>query len=94
MGWAEGYFATLLEARQFADKMMAWYNQEHRHNAISYVTPNQRHSEEDSAILAQRAEVYEQARAKNPNRWSGKTRNWRRKEEVHLNPHRVEQVRT
>ena len=86
-------FATLLQAREFADKLMSWYNQQHRHSAISFVTPNERHSGADVAILAQRKEVYEQARAKNPSRWSGQTRNWKRKSEVHLNPHRVEQVR-
>ena len=72
---------------------MAWYNQEHRHSGIRFVTPNERHSGADVAILAQRKEVYEQARAKNPSRWSGPTRNWEHKSEVHLNPHRVEQVR-
>ena len=87
-------FATLQDARQFADKLMAWYNQEHRHSAISFVTPNERHSGEDIAMLAQRKEVYEQARVKNPNRWSGETRNWKHKAEVNLNPHRVEKVRT
>jgi len=86
-------FATLKEARDFADKLMTWYNSEHRHSGISFVTPNQRHSGADLAILAQRADVYERARAKNPRRWSGKTRNWKHKTEVHLNPHRVEQVR-
>lgn len=86
-------FSTLLEARHFAEKMMAWYNQEHRHSGIRFVTPNERHSGADVAILTQRKEVYEQARAKNPNRWSGPTRNWEHKSEVHLNPHRVEQVR-
>jgi len=85
-------FATLEAARDFAGKLMAWYNHEHRHSAISFVTPNQRHSGEDFAILAQRAEVYERARATNPHRWSGKTRNWKHKTEVRLNPHRVEQV--
>ena len=49
---------------------------------------------EDIAMLAQRKEVYEQARVKNPNRWSGETRNWKQKAEVNLNPHRVEKVRT
>jgi putative transposase len=38
------------------------------------------------AILIQRQAVYEQARAKNPMRWSGHTRNWQMIEEVHLNP--------
>ena len=68
-------FSTLLEARHFAEKMMAWYNQEHRHSGIRFVTPNERHSGADVAILTQRKEVYEQARAKNPSRWSGLTRN-------------------
>ena len=40
----------------------------------------------DTAILKQRKAVYEQARAKNPMRWSRNTRNWQMIEEVHLNP--------
>ena len=87
-------FATLQCARAFADKMMHWYNQEHRHSAIGFVTPQQRHGGADNAILAQRQAVYAQARVRNPNRWSGKTRNWDRISEVHLNPHRVEQMHT
>jgi putative transposase len=85
-------FATLQDAREFADKMMHWFNNEHRHSAIRFVTPAQRHRCADTAILAGRQEVYEQARARHPNRWSGKTRDWERVSEVHLNPHRVEQV--
>jgi putative transposase len=85
-------FVTLQDARQFADKMMHWFNNEHRHSAIRFVTPAQRHSGADTAILARRQEVYEQARALNPSRWSGQTRNWVRISEVKLNPHRVEQV--
>jgi len=30
------------------------------------------------------------ARAKNPKRWSGKTRNWSRIDRVHLNPEKSE----
>ena len=54
--------------------------------------PSECQSGEDIAKLAPRKEVYEQARARNPNRWSGQTRNWKHKGEVNLNPHRVEQV--
>ena len=86
-------FATLKQAREFAGKLMAWYNSEHRHSGINFVTPNQRHSGEDIAILAKRSEVYERARTKNPRRWTGKTRNWTHEPQVQLNPHRVEQVR-
>ncbi len=85
-------FGSLQDARCFAEKMMNWYNQEHCHSAISFVTPEQRHSGADIAILANRQRVYEQARARHPNRWSGKTRNWGRVSLVQLNPHRVEQI--
>ncbi|MCP4449582.1 MAG: transposase, partial [Myxococcales bacterium] len=38
-----------------------WYNNEHRHSAIGYVTPSQRHDGEGDEILAKRRCVYEQA---------------------------------
>lgn len=37
-------FATLEEARRWAAAFVAWYNTEHRHSAIGYVTPVQRHA--------------------------------------------------
>ena len=51
---------------------MLWYNHEHRHSAIRFVTPQQRHLGEDRLILLERERVYEQARKKHPERWSGK----------------------
>ena len=65
---------------------MRWYNEEHQHSAIKYVTPVQRHGGLDTAILAQRAQVYEAARAKHPERWSGNTRDWAVVGDVLLNP--------
>jgi putative transposase len=53
-----------------------WYNLEHRHSGIRYVSPAQRHAGEDNAILALRHDPYTRAREINPARWSGKTRNW------------------
>lgn len=85
-------FATLDEARRFADQLMTWYNTEHRHSQIGYVTPEQRHEGRDVAILAQRQQVYAHARLRHPKRWSAGTRNWSRIEQVTLNPHRVEQM--
>ena len=79
-------FEDLLVARQWATKVVHWYNEEHRHSSIKYVTPTERHAGEDQALLAQRIAVYEAARAKNPQRWSSKTRNWERTKIVHLNP--------
>nr|VFK43361.1 MAG: hypothetical protein BECKSD772F_GA0070984_11449 [Candidatus Kentron sp. SD]VFK48774.1 MAG: hypothetical protein BECKSD772E_GA0070983_11411 [Candidatus Kentron sp. SD] len=65
---------------------MQWYNQEPRHSAIRYVTPGQRHGGEDTALLEKRQRLYEVAKARNPHRWSGKTRNWNPVSEVWLNP--------
>lgn len=40
-----------------------WYNGEHRHSAIRYVTPDERHSGREQEILARRQELYQQPRA-------------------------------
>ena len=82
-------FDDLLAARQWATKVVHWYNEEHRHSSIKYVTPAERHAGEDQALLAQRNAVYEAARAKNPQRWSRGIRNWDRAEIVHLNPEKT-----
>ena len=55
---------------------MHWYNHDHRHSAIRYVSPAQRHAGQDREILAAREALYQQARQANPKRWSGKTRDW------------------
>ena len=81
-------FATLHEARAWAAQFVQWYNFEHRHSGIRYVTPEQRHAGEDHAILAARHDLYTRARALNPARWSGKTRNWTPIGAVTLNPER------
>ena len=45
-------FADLDAARTWAAEFVRWYNLEHRHSGIRYVTPEQRHCGEDHAILA------------------------------------------
>jgi transposase InsO family protein len=79
-------FESIQQARQWAIGLVDWYNQEHRHSAIKFVTPQQRHLGQDAQLLQQRSEVYARAREKNPQRWSKNTRNWSRVNEVHLNP--------
>lgn len=79
-------FASLQQARAWVDRFVRWYNTEHRHSAIRFVTPEQRHSGLDTALLAQRRAVYEAARQRHPQRWSGSIRNWSRVDVVHLNP--------
>ena len=53
-----------------------------------YDTPEQRHSGQDHAILAARHALYSEAKAANPARWSGHTRNWDPVLVVTLNPER------
>ena len=79
-------FENLLAARQWVGTFAAWYNDEHRHSAIGFVTPAQRHSGLDTGLLRKRTEVYEAAKKRHPERWSGTTRNWRPVSVVHLNP--------
>jgi len=79
-------FENLLAARQWVGTFVRWYNHEHRHSAIKFVTPNERHAGQDGALLEKRVDVYEAAKAKHPQRWSGSTRNWQPVHVVHLNP--------
>ena len=79
-------FDTLEEARVWVARFQTWYNDSHRHSAIKFVTPNERHRGDDQAILMQRKALYEKAKSNHPERWSGDTRNWQRIASVHLNP--------
>lgn len=81
-------FATLEQARAWAAQLVIWYNTEHRHSGIGYVTPGPRPTGADHAILAQRHAVYLRARERSPRRWSGMTRNWTPVGAVALNPGR------
>ena len=79
-------FESIEAARQWVHKFVQWYNEEHRHSAIRYVTPGQRHRGEDKVILKERKAVYEASKEKNPQRWSGEIRDWNPVAEVWLNP--------
>ena len=79
-------FRDIEEAREWVLRFVHWYNKEHRHSGIKFVTPQSRHENKDEDILAQRKKVYEQARQQHPRRWTGGTRNWDRVTEVWLNP--------
>jgi len=80
--------ADLAAARTWAAQFVHWYNHEHRHSGIRYVSPAQRHVGQDDTILAARHELYAQARERNPRRWSRHTRDWSPIDTVTLNPER------
>lgn len=73
--WPSQGFKTLAEARRWVEKFTQWYNDSHLHSGIGYVTPSQRHTGEDIALLKQRDAVYKAAKSRHPERWSGDTRN-------------------
>ena len=82
-------FASEEEALTWVVKFVDWYNNIHQHSGINFVTPNARHQGFDNQILLNRTAVYEDAKQKNPNRWSKQVRNWMRIDEVYLNTKRT-----
>lgn len=80
-------FTCLNKARAWVEKFVYWYNEEHQHSAIKFVTPNQRHNGLDRIILKNRKKVIEQAKKIHPERWNGrKTRDLTPIHVVYLNP--------
>lgn len=84
--YPDGAFADIEEARAWVARFVTWYNTEHLHSGIRFVTPLDRHLGRDEAQLAKRHDVYQKAKNRNPRRWSGPTRNWSQVTEVRLNP--------
>jgi transposase InsO family protein len=85
-GYPSQPFASAAHAQRWVDGFVAWYNTEHLHSAIRFISPDDRHFGRETAILAQRRQVYEQARQRNPQRWAQNTRNWDPVALVYLNP--------
>ena len=88
-GFPVNGFKTIQCAQAWVLKFVRWYNTEHRHSALNYVTPQQRHTGEADQILAQRKQVIEAAKAANPQRWSGSIRNLSLPDSVTLNPEKA-----
>jgi len=63
-------FADIEAARQWVARFVGWYNGQHRHSAIRFVTPDERHFGREDSILARRHALYERARRTKPERWS------------------------
>jgi putative transposase len=83
-------FASEFQAQRWVDAFVHWYNTEHLHSEIRFVTPDERHYGVEITKLQKRKEVYKLAKQKNPSRWTGKTRNWEPVGLVRLNPERKE----
>lgn len=85
-------FRSLDEARVWVERFVRWYNHEHKHGSLRFVTPDERHTGADIEVLQARHQLYERARAATPRRWSRNTRNWSRPGSVALNPVRLDHV--
>jgi len=83
--WVSQLCRSAREACQWAAAFVDWYVHEYRHSAIRFVTPQQRHSGQATAICAQRTLIYEQARHHDPRRWSRAVRCWNQPTVVWIN---------
>ena len=79
-------FESIEAARTWVAQFVRWYNTEHLHSALRFVTPDDRHFGRQDAILKNRKKVYTAAREGKPERWAKQTRNWTPVGDVHLNP--------
>lgn len=70
--WPSSGFASREAARAWVEKFVLWYNTKHRHSKLNFVTPEQRHNNEDAHILAQRKKVLQAARRQHAERWNGR----------------------
>jgi len=85
-GYPAKAFASAEAARGWVEAFVAWYNGQHRHSGIKFVTPDQRHFGLEGEVLNTRDAVYRLARSVRPERWTGSTRDWSPAGAVRLNP--------
>jgi len=80
-------FETIKQAREWMADFVNWYNTEHRHSALDYVTPHERRYGKADEICAKRNKIMEQIRAGNPEIWGKRAvKHWGVPEAVVLNP--------
>jgi putative transposase len=78
-------FESIDSAWAWVERFVDWYNSEHRHSAIGFVTPDDRHQGHDVRVLLARRDVYAAARRQHPARWSRHPRHWNAPATVSLN---------
>ena len=91
--WPSAGFESLTEARDWVESFVSWYNNEHRHSKINFVTPAQRHARQDGELLLGRKHVLIAAKNLHPLRWSQEIRNCEAVGAVTLNPLKEDESR-
>jgi transposase InsO family protein len=79
-------FSDIKASRKWVNGFAVWYNGEHRHSGLNFITPDERHDGLGEGIMERRKAVYEKAKADRPNRWSKNIRQMSLPEVVWLNP--------
>ncbi|MCZ6913941.1 MAG: integrase core domain-containing protein [Rickettsia endosymbiont of Ixodes persulcatus] len=85
-GYLKDGFENIEKAREWVSNFVNWYNNEHYHSGIKFMTPNSRHNGETETIINNRIKVYKAARVLNPSRFNKGIRNWTPPKKVALNP--------
>jgi len=86
-GYPSKPFEELESARDWVKTFVNWYNNEHLHSGIGFVTPSDRHYRKSSERLQKRRDIYSLAKKRHPERWSGKSRAWNEPQHVYINQH-------
>ena len=86
VGYPKKPFVSREKAQAWVDRFVRWYNEEHRHSALNWITPMARHTGEEQRLLRRRGRTYCKARQRNPARWSRGIKNCEPAPAVILNP--------
>ena len=91
-GYPPQAFTDLEHAQKWVYEFVGWYNTEHKHSGIKFLTPHDRHYDGlGNRQTDKRRKVYQAAKEAHPERWGSRdTRNWDLPTEVWLNPERSE----
>jgi len=66
-------FGSIVDARLFCQPFFHWYNSEHYHSGIGFLTPEDVHYGRAEQVVKERQAVLSAAYEKNPERFKGKT---------------------
>ena len=66
LNWPNESLKSSEETRVWVLSFTRWYNYEHKHSRLNFVTPHQRHTGEDKQVLAKRKQTMQQAKETNP----------------------------
>ena len=80
-------FDSLNHAEAFCQQFFTWYNKEHYHSGIAWLTPETAHHQQDKAVLEKRHAVLTQAFLNNPGRFNNKEPQLKKlPQAVYINP--------